>query len=643
MSISANYGPPADRSQGIEVIRAAHAKGVTFFDTAEVYGPYTNEELVGEALAPFRDKVVIATKFGFDIEAGGLNSRPEHIRKVVEGSLKRLRTDRIDLYYQHRVDPKVPIEDVAGAVKDLIKRGQGPALRPLRGERARPSAARTPFSRSRPSRPSTRSWNEIPERNGVLETCEELGIGFVPWGPLGMGYLTGKIDARTKLDPKTDLRAGFDRFSPENLAANQPIVDLLTRVRGEEGRDTCPDRAGVAAGAEAVDRSDPRHAQHGPPRGEPGCGRRPADACGSSRDRGRVLEGHRPRRSHGRALHARRRPDEVTGALDTRSRTVEEKAKELLRQIDAHRSSRPVPWPTSTLIETERNRPVNHNPSTLAPTTPGQREARRTFAATIAVLLLPQLALAAPRPATASKAAEVRVKSVTFDNSGIVMAGNLYLPKGFSESGSTRPSSSFTRAGASRSRRPACTRSRLAEEGFVTLAFDASHQGASGGMPRFVDDPMKRVGDIYSAVDYLTSLPYVDAERIGALGVCAGSGTTVKAAMTERRIKAVATVSAVDVGAATRKGWDGKAPKSEQIATLEAVAKQRTAEAAGAAPVYVNYVPRVGDTTAPRDLQEAADYYLTPRGQHPNSTNQMLMTSVSHLVSFTGFERAETC
>ena len=124
MSISANYGPPADRSQGIKVIRAAFEKGVTFFDTAEVYGPYTNEDLVGEALAPFRDKVVIATKFGFDLDAGGLNSRPEHIKKVVEGSLKRLRTDRIDLYYQHRVDPSVPIEDVAGAIKELIKQGK---------------------------------------------------------------------------------------------------------------------------------------------------------------------------------------------------------------------------------------------------------------------------------------------------------------------------------------------------------------------------------------------------------------------------------------------------------------------------------------------------------------------------------------
>ena len=229
MSISANYGPPADRSQGIQVIRSAHEKGVTFFDTAEVYGPFTNEDLVGEALAPIRDKVVIATKFGFDLEAGGLNSRPEHIRKVVEASLKRLRTDRIDLYYQHRVDPKVPIEDVAGAIKDLIKQGkvlhfglsEASAKTIRRAHAVQPvTAVQTEYA----------VWERDPERNGVLETCEELGIGFVPWGPVGMGYLTGKMDARTKLDPKTDLRSGFDRFSPENLAANQPVVDLLKRV-----------------------------------------------------------------------------------------------------------------------------------------------------------------------------------------------------------------------------------------------------------------------------------------------------------------------------------------------------------------------------------------------------------------------------
>ena len=233
MSISANYGPPADRNQGIQVIRTAYEKGVTFFDTAEVYGPYTNEELVGEALAPFRDKVVIATKFGFDLEAGGLNSRPEHIKKVVEASLKRLKTDRIDLYYQHRVDPKVPIEDVAGAIKDLIKEGK--VLHFGLSE----ASAKT-IRRAHAVQPVTAIQTEYslmkrdPEQNGVLKTCEELGIGFVPWGPVGMGYLTGKIDARTKFDPKTDLRSGFDRFSPENLAANMPIVDLLKRFAEKE-------------------------------------------------------------------------------------------------------------------------------------------------------------------------------------------------------------------------------------------------------------------------------------------------------------------------------------------------------------------------------------------------------------------------
>jgi aryl-alcohol dehydrogenase-like predicted oxidoreductase len=229
MSISANYGPPADRAQGIKVIRAAHEKGVTFFDTAEVYGPYTSEELVGEALAPIRDDVWIATKFGFDLEAGGLNSRPEHIRKVVEASLERLRTDRIDLYYQHRVDPDVPIEDVAGAIKDLIAAGkvlhfglsEAGAKTIRRAHAVQPvTAVQTEYS----------IMNRDPEKNGVLATCEELGIGFVPWGPVGMGYLTGKIDARTTFDPKTDLRSGFDRFSPENIVANMPIVELVKRV-----------------------------------------------------------------------------------------------------------------------------------------------------------------------------------------------------------------------------------------------------------------------------------------------------------------------------------------------------------------------------------------------------------------------------
>jgi aryl-alcohol dehydrogenase-like predicted oxidoreductase len=229
MSISANYGPPADRSQGIKVIRAAHEKGITFFDTAEVYGPYTSEELVGEALAPFRDKVVIASKFGFKIDGTiGLDSRPEHIKKVVEASLKRLRTDRIDLYYQHRVDPSVPIEDVAGAIKDLIKGGK--VLHFGLSE----ASAKT-IRQAHAVQPVTAIQSEYslmergPEQNGVLKTCEDLGIGFVPWGPVGMGFLTGKIDAHTKFDPKTDLRSEFDRFSPENLAANMPVVELLSR------------------------------------------------------------------------------------------------------------------------------------------------------------------------------------------------------------------------------------------------------------------------------------------------------------------------------------------------------------------------------------------------------------------------------
>jgi len=235
MSISANYGPPAPKDEGIRVIRAAHEKGVTFFDTAEVYGPHTNEQLVGEALAPVRDQVVIATKFGFDIEGGkgGLDSRPAHIKKVVEESLKRLRTDRIDLYYQHRVDPSVPIEDVAGAIKDLIK--QGKVLHLGLSEAGEKTIRRAHAVQPVSAIQSEYSFMErSPERNGVLQTCEELGIGFVPWGPVGMGYLTGKINASTKLDEKTDLRSGFDRFKPKALADNKPVVDLLIQFAAKK-------------------------------------------------------------------------------------------------------------------------------------------------------------------------------------------------------------------------------------------------------------------------------------------------------------------------------------------------------------------------------------------------------------------------
>src|SRR5688572_24294253 len=238
MSISANYGPPAGKEQGIKVIRTAYEKGVTFFDTAEVYGPYTNEELVGEALAQFRDKVVIATKFGFELEGPtGLNSRPAHIKKAVEGSLRRLRTDRIELYYQHRVDPAVPIEDVAGAIKDLIKEGkvlhfglsEASAKTIRKAHAVQPvTAVQTEYS----------LMERDPEKNGVLKVCEELGIGFVPWSPIGMGYLTGKIDVRTTLDPQTDLRSGFDRFSRENLDANRPIVELLRQIAARENATT---------------------------------------------------------------------------------------------------------------------------------------------------------------------------------------------------------------------------------------------------------------------------------------------------------------------------------------------------------------------------------------------------------------------
>jgi len=244
MSISANYGPPADRKQGIEVIRAAFDKGVTFFDTAEVYGPYTNEDLVGEALAPLREQVVIASKFGFDIDkAFALNSRPEHIRRVAEASLTRLKTDRIDLFYQHRVDPNVPIEDVAGTIKDLIAQGK---VKHFGLSEASASTIRQAHAVQRVAAVQTEySFMERDvERNGVLAVCEELGIGFVPWGPVGMGYLTGKIDARTKLDSKTDLRSGFDRFSAPNMATNTAVVDLLRQYAAK--KDATPSQVALA-------------------------------------------------------------------------------------------------------------------------------------------------------------------------------------------------------------------------------------------------------------------------------------------------------------------------------------------------------------------------------------------------------------
>src|SRR5437868_5749014 len=227
MGLSFGYGPPVEKQQGISVIRAAVERGVTFFDTAEVYGPFTNEELVGEALTPFRTEVKIATKFGFKIENGkqaGLDSRPDHIKEVAEASLKRLKTDVIDLFYQHRVDTEVPIEDVAGAVKDLIKQGKVKhfGLSEAGVKTIRRAHAVQPVTALQSE--YSLFWRE-PEAE-IIPTLEELGIGFVPFSPLGKGFLTGKISQDTQFD-KTDFRNIVPRFTPENRKANQSLVDLI--------------------------------------------------------------------------------------------------------------------------------------------------------------------------------------------------------------------------------------------------------------------------------------------------------------------------------------------------------------------------------------------------------------------------------
>lgn len=239
MGMSFGYADKLSKEDGVKLIRDAVDRGVTFFDTAEVYGPFVNEELVGEALRPVRNRVVIASKFGFDIDLatgenkGGLNSRPEHIRAAVEGSLKRLGVETIDLLYQHRVDPEVPIEDVAGTVRDLISEGKAralglsePGLATLRRAHAvQPVAAlQNEYSLW---------WREV-ETNGVLDACDELGIGLVPYSPLGKGFLTGAIGKDAKLD-KADFRATTPRFSPEGLAANQAFVELLKKVAEAKG------------------------------------------------------------------------------------------------------------------------------------------------------------------------------------------------------------------------------------------------------------------------------------------------------------------------------------------------------------------------------------------------------------------------
>jgi len=235
MTFAGNYNAPVPKEQAIKTIRTAYENGVTFFDTAEVYGPYVSEEFVGEALAPFRDKVQIATKFGFAIDGTiALNSRPEHIRKVVEESLKRLRTDRIDLYYQHRVDPAVPVEEVAGALKQLIQ--QGKVLHFGLSEASATTIRRAHAVQAVSAVQSEYSlWTRNVELNGVLETCQELGIGFVPWSPVGAGFLTGKLDTTTKFDPKIDFRAGFPRFSKEFLKLNMPLIEWLKGYAAQKG------------------------------------------------------------------------------------------------------------------------------------------------------------------------------------------------------------------------------------------------------------------------------------------------------------------------------------------------------------------------------------------------------------------------
>jgi aryl-alcohol dehydrogenase-like predicted oxidoreductase len=230
MGLSFGLGPAVDKQTGITLIRAAVVRGITFFDTAEIYGPFTNEELVGEALAPFRKDVVIATKFGFKIENGkqaGVDSRPEHIKEVAEASLKRLKTDVIDLLYQHRVDDKVPIEDVAGAVKDLIQEGKVKHF-------GLSEAGVQTIRRAHAVQPVTALqseyslWWREPE-TAIIPTLEELGIGFVPFSPLGKGFLTGAINEQTKFD-KSDFRNIVPRFSEENRKANQAVVNMLTRI-----------------------------------------------------------------------------------------------------------------------------------------------------------------------------------------------------------------------------------------------------------------------------------------------------------------------------------------------------------------------------------------------------------------------------
>ncbi len=253
MGMSFSYGPPKDKQEMISLLHTAVDRGVTFFDTAEVYGPFLNEDLVGEALAPFRDRVVIATKFGFDLSPDfdprgmkglpGLNSRPEHIKQAVEGSLKRLRTDVIDLLYQHRVDPNVPIEDVAGAVKDLIQQGKVKhfGLSEAGVQTIRRAHAVQPVSALQSE---YSLWHRKPEKE-VIPALEELGIGLVPYSPLGKGFLTGKIDENAKFD-SSDFRSTLPRFTPEALKVNQALIDLHRQHRGAGKKASTPAQIALA-------------------------------------------------------------------------------------------------------------------------------------------------------------------------------------------------------------------------------------------------------------------------------------------------------------------------------------------------------------------------------------------------------------
>ncbi len=267
--------------------------------------------------------------------------------------------------------------------------------------------------------------------------------------------------------------------------------------------------------------------------------------------------------------------------------------------------------------------------------------------AAAALAILPLSPAVADQGTTTNGINEARVEAkkpqtVRFMNGDISMAGHLYLPNGFKPGERYAAIVVVHPAGGVKEQTAGLYAQNMAEQGFIALAYDASHQGESGGQPRFLEDPASRVEDVRSAVDYLTTLAFVDPNRIGGLGVCAGSGYTIKAATLDRRIKAAATVSAFDMGAGFRKGWEGTAPVSEQIATLEAVAAQRSAEARGAKPKYVEYVPEIVDSTTHRDMREAHEYYRKSANMHPNSPNKMLFTSVDKIFGFTAFDQVDT-